>query len=158
MQRCCSCRGHKLVFFLVLFRIVWHWLIDWKIDWCEFIWIWMVIMRGRGIFCDLTTAFDHIDHEILLWKLDFYGFWGLFISTNQAQPVVLQEIFLLLKERIEQSCFTIFSFVSNYGIFWEVVSWDSEKSRLLVHWSSTTPLPIINLLKFLVINTCLIER
>jgi len=29
-----------------------------------------------GIFCNLHTAFDYVNHDILLYKMDFYGISG----------------------------------------------------------------------------------
>ena len=47
----------------------------------------------KGIFCDLTEAFDCVNHEILLTKLHYYGIrgvcWNWFRTyiTNRKQKV-----------------------------------------------------------------------
>jgi hypothetical protein len=37
-----------------------------------------------GIFCDLTKAFDCVNHDILLDKLMFYGIYGKFRSLLES--------------------------------------------------------------------------
>ena len=32
---------------------------------------------GCGIFVDLQKAFDTVDHEILIFKLDYHGIWDI---------------------------------------------------------------------------------
>jgi hypothetical protein len=50
-----------------------------------------------GIFCDLTMAFDSVNHEILLMKMDFHGIQGIFLKlitsylSNRYQRVVIRD-------------------------------------------------------------------
>jgi hypothetical protein len=37
-----------------------------------------------GIFCDLTEAFDRVDHDILISKIEKYGIIGKGTNHNTA--------------------------------------------------------------------------
>jgi hypothetical protein len=58
-----------------------------------------------GIFCDLTKAFDSVDHKMLLTKLKFYGIQENFLKlissylNNRYQRVVI-------KDKSSHTCFS----------------------------------------------------
>jgi hypothetical protein len=58
-----------------------------------------------GIFCDLTKAFDYVNHDMLLSKLEFCGITG---SANNLIKSYLNDRYqrVLIKNKYSQSCFS----------------------------------------------------
>jgi hypothetical protein len=41
---------------------------------------WNDKLQIAGIFCDLAKAFDCVNYEILITKLEYYGIWGCILK------------------------------------------------------------------------------
>ena len=46
--------------------------------------------NAGGLFCDLQKAFDCVNHDILLPKLEFYGIWGT--ANELLRPYIKTDI------------------------------------------------------------------
>jgi hypothetical protein len=73
-----------------------------------------------GIFCDLTIAFDTVNHDILIVKLEYYGIVGRTLEliksyiSNRYQRVAIKS-----------------SHTSNYTSTWELVKHGVPQGSIL---------------------------
>jgi len=58
-----------------------------------------------GIFCDLTKAFNYVNHDILLSKLEFYGITG---RANNLIQSYLNDRYerVFIENKYSKNCFS----------------------------------------------------
>jgi hypothetical protein len=81
---------------------------------------WNMKRDVTGVFCDLTKAFDCVNHALLLHKLQFYGVRGTTVDWFKSY-------LFNRKQRVE----ILFSSTCNYYSRWETVRYGFPQGSVL---------------------------